>query len=72
MSDVKISTTPQGPYHVEGTITIVGDDGAVIETTDDAWLCRCGGSASKPFCDGTHSKIGGFAPAEAARDALTK
>ncbi|GAC1361872.1 MAG: hypothetical protein NVSMB32_01500 [Actinomycetota bacterium] len=70
MGDVRISTTPQGPYHVEGTVTLIGDDGTEIEGTDDMWLCRCGGSANKPFCDGTHNKIGGFAPAEAAREAL--
>lgn len=69
MADVTITCTDGGPYHVEGTITLIGPDGAEIPVDGDAWLCRCGGSASKPFCDGTHGKIGGFAPAEAARDA---
>ncbi len=72
MGDVKINATPRGPYHVEGTVTIIGDDGNVIETTDDAWLCRCGGSANKPFCDGTHGKIGAFGPAEGARESLSR
>jgi CDGSH-type Zn-finger protein len=64
--DVTITTVENGPYHVEGPITLVGPDGSPIETGDESWLCRCGGSATKPFCDGTHSKIG-FAAAEAAR-----
>jgi CDGSH-type Zn-finger protein len=49
-----------GPYRVEGPVKIVDADGNVIDTTGKARisLCRCGGSTTKPFCDGTHSKIG--------------
>ena len=56
-----------GPYRVEGDeITVVDWEGR--EYTFDRLpiaLCRCGASTNKPFCDGTHSKIG-FQAAEAA------
>jgi CDGSH-type Zn-finger protein len=66
----KITAKPGGPYMVEGPITLIGPDGQEVEVKGNkTWLCRCGGSANKPFCDGTHSKIG-FAAAEAARDAF--
>lgn len=67
MADVTITAGETGPYHVQGSITLIGADGSVIETEAESWLCRCGGSANKPFCDGTHNKIGNFAPAETAR-----
>lgn len=68
MSEVKITEAPNGPFMVEGPITLIGADGAEIEvTTPVVYLCRCGGSARKPFCDTTHRKIGGFGPAETAR-----
>jgi CDGSH-type Zn-finger protein len=67
MSDVKITVRPNGPYLVEGPISLVDGAGNSIETGEQKILafCRCGGSTNKPFCDGTHSKIG-FAAAERA------
>ena len=62
---VIITPTDNGPYHVQGAVTIQLPSGRTIEIEDEAWLCRCGGSQSKPFCDGTHSRIG-FQAAEAA------
>jgi CDGSH-type Zn-finger protein len=56
-----------GPYVVEGDeVTVVDWDGREypVERRPVA-LCRCGASTTKPFCDGTHSKIG-FSAAEAA------
>lgn len=56
-----------GPYVVDGEeVTVVDWNGAEyrVERRPIA-LCRCGGSTKKPFCDGTHSKIG-FQAAEAA------
>lgn len=50
--------THDGPLHLEGPLTIKNAAGTVIFSGSDAWLCRCGGSATKPFCDGTHAKIG--------------
>ncbi len=48
-----------GPYLVTGCQTLKGfADGKVHESTGTVALCRCGGSSKKPFCDGTHGKIG--------------
>jgi 3-phenylpropionate/trans-cinnamate dioxygenase ferredoxin subunit len=55
--NVNITPTPNGPLHVVGPFQINLPDGSV-EHREEAWLCRCGGSASKPFCDGTHNRIG--------------
>ncbi len=64
---VKITIKPQGPYRVEGPITLLNADGSEIDLTGKPAisLCRCGASTNKPFCDGTHSKMG-FEAAEAA------
>ncbi len=64
---VKITIRPNGPYLVEGDVELVDPTGAKVETADRPKfaLCRCGASVTKPFCDGTHSKIG-FQAAEAA------
>ena len=58
---MKITITENGPYKVEGAEgqELVGPDGAMVPLTrDTVYLCRCGGSTTKPFCDGTHSRIG--------------
>lgn len=55
---LSVVPTPNGPLQVRGAFEIEGaDDGSVFHGTD-AWLCRCGGSGNKPFCDGTHARIG--------------
>jgi CDGSH-type Zn-finger protein len=67
MMAVTIRVRKNGPYVVDGDdVTIVDWEGRPypVERLPVA-LCRCGGSTNKPFCDGTHSKIG-FAAAEAA------
>lgn len=65
-SAVTITPLENGPYLVKGPVTVVDADGSAY-TTERATiaLCRCGASTTKPFCDGTHSKIG-FAAAEHA------
>ena len=66
MAEVKITTVENGPFRVEGAIELLDTDGRVIETKRErVSLCRCGASTDKPFCDGTHSKIG-FKAAAAA------
>jgi CDGSH-type Zn-finger protein len=65
--DTSIRITENGPYLVYAPVTITDADGNHYETGDKkvVALCRCGGSTTKPFCDGTHSKTG-FAAAERA------
>ena len=47
-----------GPLAVRGNLEITSGTGRVVARVMTARLCRCGGSATKPFCDGTHAKIG--------------
>jgi CDGSH-type Zn-finger protein len=47
-----------GPLHVKGSIEIVTGSGRTVHRVTEAWFCRCGGSAKKPFCDGTHKRNG--------------
>jgi CDGSH-type Zn-finger protein len=62
----KITPLDNGPYMVEGELELVSPSGEPIAVRGSkAFLCRCGGSTRKPFCDGTHSRIG-FQAAEAA------
>ena len=68
MGDVEIKVRENGPYKVTGPVTVVDADGSSYELGDEGKpiaLCRCGGSTTKPFCDGTHSKTG-FEAAERA------
>ena len=54
MTTVRIIPTAGGPLEVDGEATIVAPDGTVIKETTKTYLCRCGESKSKPFCDGSH------------------
>lgn len=49
-----ICVTEDGPYRVEGPVAICGIDGEQLREGEISFLCRCGGSRSKPFCDATH------------------
>lgn len=75
MSKVKITVRPNGPLRVEdpeGLVELCDANGNRYDLSGKPAfsLCRCGGSTKKPFCDGTHSKIG-FQAAEAAVAAET-
>jgi CDGSH-type Zn-finger protein len=68
MPEVEIKVRHNGPYKVRGPIRLIDADGNEFDLADQGEtvaLCRCGGSTTKPFCDGTHSKIG-FEAAERA------
>lgn len=55
---VAIDPEINGPLHVQGNLEIISGTGRVVARVTSARLCRCGGSQTKPFCDGTHAKIG--------------
>ncbi len=55
---LKIQVSANGPYIVNTECLIVHSDGKEERKQGKVTLCRCGGSANKPYCDGTHKKIG--------------
>jgi CDGSH-type Zn-finger protein len=54
----EISVVPGGPLWVSGGIPVARSDGQTLETRNRVTLCRCGESASKPLCDGSHKEAG--------------
>ena len=56
---MKITCARNGPYVVsKGNVALRREDGTSFDAAGGVALCRCGGSAGKPFCDGTHSRNG--------------
>ena len=62
MSDIKITVKPNGPLRVEGDLSKI----QLADANGNAWdltgkpgisLCRCGQSAKRPFCDGSHNRV---------------
>jgi CDGSH-type Zn-finger protein/uncharacterized Fe-S cluster protein YjdI len=53
-----IEPQTDGPLQVRGNLEITSGTGRVVARVQQARLCRCGGSANKPFCDGSHARIG--------------
>lgn len=67
---IEVKTLKNGPYQLSGDLSALelkDKDGNPYDLAGkpSVYLCRCGGSTTKPFCDGQHSKIG-FEAAEAA------
>jgi len=56
---LEVKASANGPLLVRGGVRVLDAEGNVLYEGDKAALCRCGGSANKPFCDGTH-KTNGF------------
>jgi CDGSH-type Zn-finger protein len=56
----KITINNNGSIKVEGDFQVCDMDGNVFDLAGRTTigLCRCGGSANKPFCDGSHRKVG--------------
>jgi CDGSH-type Zn-finger protein len=65
MAEVTIEAIKNGPYIVKGEVELKDSEGNNFPVEKRIALCRCGASTEKPFCDGTHSKIG-FQAAEKA------
>ena len=68
MSAVTIKVRANGPFLIEGPITVVDHEGNEFPLNSDkpnVALCRCGQSAKRPFCDGSHNRCG-FQSAELA------
>lgn len=53
-----IDPEPNGLLQIHGNLEVTSGTGRVVARVESAHLCRCGGSQTKPFCDGTHAKIG--------------
>jgi CDGSH-type Zn-finger protein/uncharacterized Fe-S cluster protein YjdI len=53
-----ISPAVDGPYEVRGNLEIVSGTGRMVARMTTVRLCRCGGSSTKPYCDGTHARNG--------------
>ena len=57
-NSVVIKEMPGGPYVITGEVKVIKKDGSEEMVTGPRGFCRCGHSKNKPFCDGTHAKIG--------------
>lgn len=58
MAQVRIQALRNGPLLAKGEVEILDSQGEVMAAGEQFALCRCGQSAKKPFCDGTHGKVG--------------
>ena len=59
---VTITPQPNGPYMVTGKLEMESGTGRNVNRVEKTWLCRCGHSANKPYCDGSHKAAGFIAP----------
>lgn len=57
-NELKVSVFKDGPIMIEGNCKVEKQSGELIKEGDKLFLCRCGQSANKPFCDGAHKKAG--------------
>ena len=55
---MQIKVRKNGPYLVTGGVRVIDHEGNLITEDGNFVLCRCGHSAKKPFCDGSHKRVG--------------
>lgn len=53
-----VTLTQDGPLQLDGPFVLESADGSTRWEGTSTWLCRCGGSRNKPFCDGSHETNG--------------
>jgi CDGSH-type Zn-finger protein/uncharacterized Fe-S cluster protein YjdI len=54
---LRVTAAVDGPLLIEGAVELRGSDGSAVTVTKPLELCRCGASARKPLCDGSHRRI---------------
>ena len=69
MNHATITPTDNGPYRIEGPARIIDAGGNDYDLTGQTtiFLCRCGNSSTRPFCDGTHETVNFEATNRASR-----
>lgn len=55
---LKVTMIPDGPLIAAGPLTVQNAQKQTIANNTETALCRCGASANKPYCDGSHNKVG--------------
>jgi CDGSH-type Zn-finger protein/uncharacterized Fe-S cluster protein YjdI len=55
---VEVTPLPNGPLKIQGALELVSGTGRTINRVTEAYLCRCGASGNKPYCDGSHKRVG--------------
>lgn len=55
---VNVEALLNGPLHVTGNLEVVSGTGRTINRVNETYLCRCGESKNKPYCDGSHKAAG--------------
>lgn len=60
VSDGTVDLRPirNGPLRLDGALELVSATGRTLDRATQLWLCRCGQSQNKPYCDGTHKRMG--------------
>jgi len=66
----KIIGFENGPLELDCSDVLMMKDGEKLETKNPAYLCRCGKSKNKPFCDGTHTKAGFLSERDISKEIL--
>ena len=54
---LEVTPLPNGPLQVKGSLEIVSGTGRTLNRVSESFLCRCGASENKPYCDGSHKTI---------------
>ena len=54
----RITSIENGPLRITGTLELINSDGELLEKSKELYLCRCGNSNNKPYCDGQHKETG--------------